>query len=170
MAWGSWSPSCMRLRDQGRAVGTSVRPLGAASRPASLVSSRGHSLTTWAPACGRSCWLRQAEGREPSALPLGVSQLLHVSGQDGHVPKPRLSRHLHPLQARGVGSRGWRDVTTLFSGRAEDSDRWARHHVLRGLPSMVSSRGASGRQVSSPRGSGSVPRPQQSVPLPRGAG
>ncbi|XP_036862373.1 ADP-ribosylation factor GTPase-activating protein 1 isoform X3 [Manis javanica] len=26
-------------------------------------------------------------------------------------------------KARGVGSRGWRDVTTLFSGRAEDSDR-----------------------------------------------
>lgn len=31
-----------------------------------------------------------------------------------------------PFQVQGVGSRGWRDVTTFFSGRAEDpSDRYA---------------------------------------------
>lgn len=35
------------------------------------------------------------------------------------------------LQVQGVGSRGWRDVTTFFSGRAEDpSDRYARPPVL----------------------------------------
>lgn len=36
-----------------------------------------------------------------------------------------------PFQVQGVGSRGWRDVTTFFSGRAEDpSDRYARPPVL----------------------------------------
>lgn len=36
-----------------------------------------------------------------------------------------------PFQVQGVGSKGWRDVTTFFSGRAEDpSDRYARSPVL----------------------------------------
>lgn len=36
-----------------------------------------------------------------------------------------------PCQVQGVGSKRWQDVTTFFSGRAEDpSDRYARSPVL----------------------------------------
>lgn len=36
----------------------------------------------------------------------------------------RLSCIPIPFQVQGVGSKGWRDVTTFFSGRGEDpSDR-----------------------------------------------
>lgn len=53
------------------------------------------------------------------------------------------------LQVQGVGSRGWRDVTTFFSGRAEDpSDRYAGPPCPDvGLPSPGSSCGVSGRQL-----------------------
>ncbi|KAB0404625.1 hypothetical protein E2I00_017072, partial [Balaenoptera physalus] len=49
-------------------------------------------------------------------------------------------------KVQGVGSRGWRDVTTFFSGRAEDPlDRYTGPPSRSGPPSVAFSPGVSGR-------------------------
>lgn len=61
--------------------------------------------------------------------------------------EPRLSAYVS-FQVQGVGSRGWRDVTTFFSGRAEDPlDRYTGPASRSGPPSVAFSPGVSGRQV-----------------------
>ncbi|XP_060032246.1 ADP-ribosylation factor GTPase-activating protein 1 isoform X5 [Erinaceus europaeus] len=60
-------------------------------------------------------------GTQASQKFWGSKQQPEMASELGHSLNENV---LKPAQEKGVGSRGWRDVTTFFSGRAEDpSDR-----------------------------------------------
>uniref|UniRef100_A0A4W2I2I6 ADP-ribosylation factor GTPase-activating protein 1 n=1 Tax=Bos indicus x Bos taurus TaxID=30522 RepID=A0A4W2I2I6_BOBOX len=62
-------------------------------------------------------------GSQASQKFWGSKQQPELASELGHSLNESV---LKPAQEKGVGSRGWRDVTTFFSGRAEDSsDRYA---------------------------------------------
>ncbi|XP_017913040.1 PREDICTED: ADP-ribosylation factor GTPase-activating protein 1 isoform X4 [Capra hircus] len=61
-------------------------------------------------------------GSQASQKFWGSKQQPELASELGHSLNESV---LKPAQEKGVGSRGWRDVTTFFSGRAEDSsDRY----------------------------------------------